>query len=166
LGHLIKIRGEGATTFWGAPIFDHDSDSNREYLLTTSSSRGGLDYGGATACWEAPVLDNHSQPDDYSESFLGNHPGLTITSMPQGRFMYWKGLEPSELLEYNPHLVAESTLRRIDPREPEDLDYSTQLHLASQHRRTAATTSTTQLAPQSRLLRQIGSVNDKFNNSS
>jgi hypothetical protein len=45
--------------------------------------------------------------------------------------MYWKGLEPSEFLEYNSHLVVESTLRRINPREPEDFDYSAQLHLAS-----------------------------------
>jgi hypothetical protein len=70
-----------------------------------------------------PVLDNHSQPDDYSESFSGNHLGLTITSMPQGRFMYWKGLEPSELLKYDSRLVAESTLQCINYREPEDFDY-------------------------------------------
>jgi hypothetical protein len=31
---------------------------------------------------------------------------LTITSTPQGRFVYWKGLEPFELLEYNSRLVA------------------------------------------------------------
>jgi hypothetical protein len=88
----------------------------------------------------------------YSESFLGNHPGLTITSTLQGYFMYWKGLEPSELLEFDSRLVGQSTLRRINPREPEDFDYSAQLHLTSQHRRAVATTSTTRLAPQSRLL--------------
>jgi hypothetical protein len=74
--------------------------------------------------------------------------------------MYWKGLEPSELLEYDSRLVAESTLRHIDPRKLEDFDYS------AQHRCTAATTSTTRLALQSRLLRQISSANDNFNNSS
>jgi hypothetical protein len=26
--------------------------------------------------------------------------------MPQGRFVYWKGMEPSELLEYDSYLVA------------------------------------------------------------
>jgi hypothetical protein len=26
--------------------------------------------------------------------------------MPQGRFVYWKGLEPSELLEYDSRLMA------------------------------------------------------------
>jgi hypothetical protein len=48
---------------------------------------------GATACWGAPV-------------FLGSHLGLTINTTPQGRFMYWKGMEPSELLEYDSCLVA------------------------------------------------------------
>jgi hypothetical protein len=106
--------------------------------------------------------------------------------MPQGWFAYWKGLEPSELLEYNSDLVAftqelpfqedkgiadritlaESTLRRINPREPEDFDYSAQLQLMSQHRCAAAMTLTTRLVPQLRLLRQIGSANDYFNYSS
>jgi hypothetical protein len=31
---------------------------------------------------------------------------MTITSMPQGWFVYWKGMEPSELLEYDSRLVA------------------------------------------------------------
>jgi hypothetical protein len=103
---------------------------------------------GAIACREAPVLDNHSQLNDYPESFLGNHLGLTLTSTPQGHFMDWKGLEPFELLEYDSRLVAESTLQYINPREPKDFDYSAQLHLASRHPRAAAMTSTTQLAPQ------------------
>jgi hypothetical protein len=55
--------------------------------------------------------------------------------------------------------LAESTLRRIKPREPEDFDYSAQLRLASQHRRAAAMILTTRLAPQLRLLRQIGNPN-------
>jgi hypothetical protein len=75
-------------------------------------------------------------------------------------FVYWKGLEPSELLEFDSHLVAQSTLRRIDPRKPEDFDCS------AQHRHAAATTSTTRITPQSRMLRQIGNANDNFNNSS
>jgi hypothetical protein len=163
---FLKIQDEGATVRRGPPILDYDSNSNKEYLLTISSSRGGLKDEGATARREAPVLDNHSQPDDYSESFLGNHLGLTITSTPQGHFVYWKGLEPSELLEYDSSLMAESTLRCINPKEPEDFDYSAQLQLVSQHRRVAATTSTTRLVPQLRLLRQIGCANDNFNNSS
>jgi hypothetical protein len=61
---------------------------------------------GATACREAPVLDNHSQPNDDSESFLGSHLGLTITSTLQGCLVYWKGLKPSELLEYISRLVS------------------------------------------------------------
>jgi hypothetical protein len=47
--------------------------------------------------------------------------------------MYCKGLKASELLEFDSRLVAQSTLQRIDPRGPEDFDYSTHLHLASQH---------------------------------
>jgi hypothetical protein len=94
----------------GGGVFDNYSDSDKKYLLTstTSSSRssGGLEDEGATACREAPVLDNHSQPDDHLEYFSGSHLGLTITSTPQGRFVYWKGLVPSELLEYDSRLVA------------------------------------------------------------
>jgi hypothetical protein len=166
LDRLFKIQDKRATARRGLPVLNYDSDSNEEYPSTTSPGRGGLEDRGATACREAPVLIIHSQPDDYSKSFLGNHPSLTITSMPQDRFVYWKGLEPSELLEFDSRLVAQSTLRRIDPREPEDFDYSVQLHLTSQHRHGAATTSTTRLAPQSQLLRQINSANDNFNNSS
>jgi hypothetical protein len=40
------------------------------------------------------------------ESFSGSYLGLTIMSTPQGRFVYWKGLEPSELLEYDSRLLA------------------------------------------------------------
>jgi hypothetical protein len=61
---------------------------------------------GATTYREAPVFDNHSDSDDNPSSFSGSHLGLTIMSRPQGRFMYWKGLEPSELLKYNSCLVA------------------------------------------------------------
>jgi hypothetical protein len=67
---------------------------------------GGLGDKGATACGEASVLDNHSESDDDPKSFSGNHLGLTITPTPQGHFVYLKGLEPSELLEYNSRLVA------------------------------------------------------------
>jgi hypothetical protein len=154
LDRLFKIRDEGATSRRGLPVLDYDSDS------ITIPGRGGLEDRGATAHQESLVLDNDSQSNDYSELFLGSHPGLTITSTPQGRFVYWKGLVPSELLEFDSRLVAQSTPRRIDPRESEDFDYS------AQHRCAAATTSTTRLAPQSRLLRHIGSANDNFNNSS
>jgi hypothetical protein len=72
----------------GAPVFGNYPNSNEEYPLTIGWSRGGLEDEGAIARQEAPVLDNHSQPDDYLKSFLGNHLGLTITSTPQGRFVY------------------------------------------------------------------------------
>jgi hypothetical protein len=71
LDRLFEIRDEGATTHRGPPILDYDLESNREYPLTTSSSQGGLEDGGATACWEAPVLDNHSQPDDLLRVIFG-----------------------------------------------------------------------------------------------
>jgi hypothetical protein len=53
-----------------------------------------------------PALENHSQPDGHTDSFLGSLPGLTITSTLQGRFVYWKGFEPSELLDYEFRLVV------------------------------------------------------------
>jgi hypothetical protein len=37
---------------------------------------------------------------------MGSHLGLTITSTPQGRFVYWKGMEPSKLLDESTRLVA------------------------------------------------------------
>jgi hypothetical protein len=54
----------------------------------------------------APIFDNYSDSDNNPEFFSESHLGLTITTMPQGRFVYWKGMEPSELLEYDFHLVA------------------------------------------------------------
>jgi hypothetical protein len=59
-----------------------------------------------TACRAAPALENHLHPDGHTESFSGSLLGLTITSTPRGRFVYWKGFEPSELLDYNSRLVA------------------------------------------------------------
>ena len=44
--------------------------------------------------------------DDEPVSPLGHHLGLTIASTPQGRFIYWKGLEPPELLGLDARLVA------------------------------------------------------------
>jgi hypothetical protein len=61
---------------------------------------------GATACRETPVFDKYSNLDDDSETFSGCHLGPTITSMLQGWFVYWKSMEPSELLKYDSHLVA------------------------------------------------------------
>jgi hypothetical protein len=92
--------------------------------------------------------------------------------------VYWKGLEPSELLEYVSHLVAESILWCINPRELEGFDYSAQLRSLEartiqdrllseeEHRRAATMTSTTWLAPQLRLLQQISNANDNLNNLS
>jgi hypothetical protein len=95
---LLKIKDVGATAGRAAPIFDTYSDSNKEYssCSTTSSSRlqKGLGDVGVTACRAAPTLENHSQPDGHTESFSGSLLGLTITSMPQGRFVYWKDLWP------------------------------------------------------------------------
>jgi hypothetical protein len=94
----------------GASVFDNYSDSNEEYssLSTTPSSQfqGGLRDEGATVRWAAPALENHSQPDGHTESFLVSHLVLTITSTPQGRSLYWKGFEPSELLDYESRLVV------------------------------------------------------------
>jgi hypothetical protein len=43
---------------------------------------------GATTCREAPIFDKYSDSDDDSEPLSSSHLGLTITSTPQGRFMY------------------------------------------------------------------------------
>jgi hypothetical protein len=60
----------------------------------------------ATACWEAPIFNKYSDSDDDSEPSIGSHLDMTITSTPQARFVYWKGMEPSELLDDSTHLVA------------------------------------------------------------
>ena len=44
--------------------------------------------------------------DDEPVLPLGYHLGLTIASNPRGRFVYWKGLKPLELLGLYAHLVA------------------------------------------------------------
>jgi len=48
---------------------------------------------------EAPIFDHYSDSDDDPKLFSGSHLALTIISTPQGRFMYWKGFEPVELLD-------------------------------------------------------------------
>jgi hypothetical protein len=61
---------------------------------------------GAIAFRGFPIFDNYSDSDEDPESFSGSHLGLTITTTPQGRFVYSKVMEPSELLEYDSRLVA------------------------------------------------------------
>jgi hypothetical protein len=113
---LLKIKDVGATTCRGAPIFDTYPDSNEEYspCSTTPSSRfqKGLEDEGATACRTAPTLENHSQPNGHTETFSGSLLGLTITSMPQGRFVYWKDYEPSELKPASPPASPTSPIQR------------------------------------------------------
>jgi hypothetical protein len=109
LDMLLKVKDMGATICRAAPIFDTYSDSNEEYSphSTTPSSRfrTGLGDEGATTRRAAPTLENHSQPDGHTEIFSGSRLGLTITSTPQGCFVYWMGFEPSELLNYESRLV-------------------------------------------------------------
>ena len=59
----------------------------------------------ATTCWEAPIFDSYPDSDDDSTRSLDEDLSLTITSTPQGRFVYWKGFEPPELLD-NPRQIA------------------------------------------------------------
>ena len=40
------------------------------------------------------VLDKYSDPEEEAETFLRNHMDLTITSMPQGRFVTGRALSP------------------------------------------------------------------------
>jgi hypothetical protein len=99
---LLKVKDVGATACRAAPICNTYSDYNKEYFLhnTTPSSwlQKGLEDVGVTTCRAAPALENHTQPDGHTESFLGSLLGLTITSTPQGRFMYWKGLHAGTIL--------------------------------------------------------------------
>jgi hypothetical protein len=107
---LLKIKDVGATACREAPVFDIYSDSDEEYspcsTTTSSRTRKGLGDEGATVCRAVPALENHSQPDGHTEYFSDSFLGLTITSTLQGRFAYWKGFEPSELLDYESRLVA------------------------------------------------------------
>jgi hypothetical protein len=107
---LLKIKDVGTTACREALVFDIYSDSDEEYspCSTTTSSRTqkGLGDEGATVFRAASTLENHSQPDSHTESFSDSFLGLTITSMPQGRFVCWKGFEPSELLNYESCLLA------------------------------------------------------------
>jgi hypothetical protein len=105
---LLKFKDMGATACLEAPVFDIYSDSDEEYSsCTTPSSRiqKGLGDARVTLVGRPPTLEDHSQPDGHTESFLGSFLSLTITSTPQGCFMYWKGFEPSELVDYESRLV-------------------------------------------------------------
>jgi hypothetical protein len=76
---------------------------------------------GATTCQEAPVFDKYLDSDDDSETSPGCHLGLTITSTQHGRFVYWKGMEPSELLEFDSRLVVftqELPFQEVKPLSP------------------------------------------------
>jgi hypothetical protein len=107
---LLKIKDVGATGYREAPPLKIYSDSDEEYspCSTTPSSRfqKGLRDEEATACRVTPALENYLQPDSYTETLSDSLLGLTITSTPQGCFMYWKGFEPCELLDYESRLMA------------------------------------------------------------
>jgi hypothetical protein len=107
---LLQIKDVGATASREAPIFDIYLDSDEEYSTcgTTFLSwiKKGLGEEGTTTRRAAPALENHSQPDGNLETFTGSFLGLTITSTLQGHFVYWKGFEPSKLLDYESRLVA------------------------------------------------------------
>ncbi|RLM58362.1 inactive tetrahydrocannabinolic acid synthase-like [Panicum miliaceum] len=80
-----------------------ESLSNLEEDLDHLLKIGGE---GATACQGVPIFNNYSYSDEDHKSFSGSHLGLIITTMPQGRFVYWKVMEASKLLEYDSRLVA------------------------------------------------------------
>jgi hypothetical protein len=76
--------------------------STRRLVRVETTQRRGSHRLSGGPCSQQPL----TKPDDHPESFPGSHLGLTITSMLQGHFVYWKGLEPSELLEYDSYFVA------------------------------------------------------------
>jgi hypothetical protein len=106
---LLKLKDVGATACRGGPfsITTRTPTKSTRRLVLHLQARAEEDSETRKPLpVEGPALENHSQPDGYPESFLGKHLCLTITSMPQGRFVYWKGFEPSELLDYESCLVA------------------------------------------------------------
>jgi hypothetical protein len=58
-----------------------------------------------TTCWEAPIYDSYPDSDDDSTQSLDRDLSLIITSTPRGSFVYWKGFEPTKLLD-DPRLIA------------------------------------------------------------
>ena len=54
--------------------------------------------------WESPIYDEY--PDNEPISIIGHHLDLTIAATSQGRFVYWKGMEPPKLLAHDTGLVA------------------------------------------------------------
>jgi hypothetical protein len=61
----------------------------------------------ATVSREAPIFNDYNSDSDYGAvPFMGGHQGAMITSTPQGRFVYWKGKKPSELLGNDARLTA------------------------------------------------------------
>ena len=76
------------------------------YLATIHHNlSSGIAEKETTACREAPIFDSYPDSDDESTLSLANNLSLTITTTPRGRFVYWKGFEPTELLN-DPRLIA------------------------------------------------------------
>jgi hypothetical protein len=77
--------------------------------------------GEATTCREAPIFDNYVLDfDDGVEPFMGGHQGLMIISMPQGRFVYWNGKKPAELLRDDAlwHTLIRCLIKKASPSPP------------------------------------------------
>ncbi|RLN41037.1 uncharacterized protein C2845_PM01G20280 [Panicum miliaceum] len=102
---IVGVDEDGAVVFLRRP---HKAIKSEFYSALEKDLDELLEVGDkdATACREAPIFDDYvSDSDPEAEPYLGGK-GLVITSTPEGRFVYWKGMKPSELLGDDKRLVA------------------------------------------------------------
>ena len=85
------------------PPNDQGSTQSETFFDLEKASDDTLNID-TTNFWEAPIIDELR--DSELISIIGQHLNFTITSTPQGRFVYWKGMEPPELLGHDTRLVA------------------------------------------------------------
>ena len=85
-------------------IINDQRDSESETLFDLEKASDNLLTANATEPWEAPIYDEY--PDNELISVIGQYLDLTIASISQARFVYWKGMKPSKLLKRNERLVA------------------------------------------------------------
>jgi len=88
----------------GGPSLGDQERFQSETFFDPGKASDDLLITDATNPWEAPVTDELL--DNEPISIIGKHLDLTIASTPQGRFVYWKGMEHPELLGHDARLVA------------------------------------------------------------
>lgn len=96
----------------------------------------------ATTCQEATTFNDCDSNFDDAWPFIGTCQGLIIRSTPQGRFVYWKSMKPSQLLQAGDRLVAHldtlpfhegRPLASVTPGATALVDYSSDKHTSHRH---------------------------------